>query len=1543
MKSLNFLKGLSVFTMLVFIFSIISSTSGIGQCNDLYIAGVIDGPLTGGVPKGVQVCAINDIADLSIYGIGVANNGGGTDGQEYTFPAVPLLAGECFFVASESPNFNAWFGCDPDDTSSSIDMNGDDAVELFCSGNVVDLFGDINTDGTGTAWEYMDGWAVAADMMQNTTFDPAEWTFSSPNALDNETTNCTAATPYPNPVCPCNIQSLVAGTQSLCNSTDNTYTQEIIVTFCTAPSTGTLDVNGQSFAISTSPQTVTLVGLIADGLPLDITATFSDDTNCTLTEIGLITAPISCAVSCSDLYIAGVIDGPLTGGVPKGVQVCAINDIPDLSIYGIGIANNGGGSDGQEYTFPAVPLLAGQCFFVASESTSFNAWFGCDPDDTSSSIDLNGDDAVELFCSGNVVDLFGDINTDGTGTAWEYMDGWAVAADMMQNTTFDPAEWTFSSPNALDGETTNATAATPYPIPVCTDVCNIDLIELVEVGNCDPLTNTYVVTLSITYTNPPLTGTLDVNGQSFSISGSPQEVMLVLTSDGSLVNVVAGFSNETDCTFSALELFTAPEPCGILYEDCFIDNGDFSNFVVINDQGATSTGQWNASFSNYEFNGFVSGSSNDQAVEFWTISPLLEYPYASAGQLLFDWSETFDDTDIEVLISTDYIGSGDPNVATWTQLSLINGPDLAGTETTGSETIAIPTGDLTGFYIAFKYADDAAYSRWRISNIVVQTDDCTGLPEITIVDPCNCNDPLNNANPDGSINWFHDLIQITGPAGQTWEVTAVAGTAPALDMSGITFLNIGTQFTEVSPGVYELDIWHQLGVGYNFNVSNGTDDLIASGICTEDCTFCDLTINTVTPSCNADGTYSVDICFDYIAPFSTDVNVNINNVDLGDYPYPANSGECITVNTAMIGDATTGVQLILKDAASSNPVYISELHYDDSDTNDPNEFIEISGLAGTDVTGYTLLFYNGNGGTVYRTENLSGIIGDDGSGCGTLIITSMNNIQNGSPDGVALVDPSGMVLEFISYEGTFVAVGGAADGMTSVDIGVQESNSTMNTSSLSLTDAGWVITNPNSMGIFNPGLSCNMPCEAMITFDEPQCCTADGGTVSSTSDLDICSGDGDSNIILVDVTDNVSIDGVDVSCGFILTNSDVDPTVLSTGIINIGENPAMIDLEGAAQGSCQIWSICWEGTQPVVAEGQLMSTITALCFDISDNSIVVNKNEVAGGSISTVDVTSVCSGDGVDDLINVDIIDNLGMNFQLVVTDANGNIVELPTSSPINFEGGQIGICYIYNLSYGDGLIGLDLGANIADLQGCFDLSNSIEVTKNPIPVVSITSSNADICVGGTVALTGSPTGGIFSVSGSGSITNDILTATGAGTLTITYTFTDANGCTGSAMQTIKVIKPELIGITEINEGLEPGECNEVVFFNDPYLNPNSPCQICPDPMGVLPGAVTTQTGNSNYSENLDANGFLVDFTLGAGTGTSGTVNYQIVAPVDGSLTFDFVYTNAEAAYWDPFMITGPNGTIADISDFATTTSTGSGTYCEAALAGDAFDFNLRT
>ena len=164
--------------------------------NDLIITAVYDGPLTGGTPKGVELYALNNIADLSIYGIGSANNGGGTDGEEFTFPSVAATAGQFIYVASDSAQFNTFFGFAPDYTNSAVNINGDDAIELFQCGQVVDVFGDINTDGTGEPWEHLDGWAYrnCATGPDGSTFVLANWTFSGPNALDNETSNTTAAT-----------------------------------------------------------------------------------------------------------------------------------------------------------------------------------------------------------------------------------------------------------------------------------------------------------------------------------------------------------------------------------------------------------------------------------------------------------------------------------------------------------------------------------------------------------------------------------------------------------------------------------------------------------------------------------------------------------------------------------------------------------------------------------------------------------------------------------------------------------------------------------------------------------------------------------------------------------------------------------------------------------------------------------------------------------------------------------------------------------------------------------------------------------------------------------------------------------------------------------------------------------------------------------------------------------------------------------------------------------------------------------------------------
>ena len=165
------------------------------------------------------------------------------------------------------------------------------------------------------------------------------------------------------------------------------------------------------------------------------------------------------------LIITGVLDGPLSGGLPKAIELYVTADIADLSIYGLGSANNGGGTDGQEFTFPSDSASAGSYIYVSSEATGLPAFLGFAPDYTTGAAGINGDDAIELFQSGAVIDTFGVPNVDGSGEVWDYLDGWAVRKPgTIASAIFNPDDWTYSGANALDGETSNATAATPFPV-----------------------------------------------------------------------------------------------------------------------------------------------------------------------------------------------------------------------------------------------------------------------------------------------------------------------------------------------------------------------------------------------------------------------------------------------------------------------------------------------------------------------------------------------------------------------------------------------------------------------------------------------------------------------------------------------------------------------------------------------------------------------------------------------------------------------------------------------------------------------------------------------------------------------------------------------------------------------------------------------------------------------------------------------------------------------------------------------------------------------
>jgi len=133
--------------------------------------------------------------------------------------------------------------------------------------------------------------------------------------------------------------------------------------------------------------------------------------------------------------------------------------------------------------------------------------------------------------------------------------------------------------------------------------------------------------------------------------------------------------------------------------------------------------------------------------------------------------------------------------------------------------------------------------------------------------------------------------------------------------------------------------------------------------------------------------------------------------------------------------------------------FINEFHYDNAGS-DVGEFVEVAGAAGTDLSGWSLSFYNGTNGAPYASWDLSGILTDQSNGFGTFAVTGSSTIQNGDSDGIALIDNLGQVVQFLSYEGQLTASNGAATGQMSTDIGIAESSSTNTGYSLQRTGFG---------------------------------------------------------------------------------------------------------------------------------------------------------------------------------------------------------------------------------------------------------------------------------------------------------------------------------------------------------------------------------------------------------------------------------------------------------------------------------------------------------
>ncbi|NOY37839.1 MAG: T9SS type A sorting domain-containing protein [Chlorobi bacterium] len=95
----------------------------------------------------------------------------------------------------------------------------------------------------------------------------------------------------------------------------------------------------------------------------------------------------------------------------------------------------------------------GSTFVIANNNTDFQTYYGFAPDMSNTSVSGNGDDGYYLYMGGDhttgtLLDAYGEPDIDGTGTAWEYLDGKAVRnSDIgLPNTTWTASEWTITQP-----------------------------------------------------------------------------------------------------------------------------------------------------------------------------------------------------------------------------------------------------------------------------------------------------------------------------------------------------------------------------------------------------------------------------------------------------------------------------------------------------------------------------------------------------------------------------------------------------------------------------------------------------------------------------------------------------------------------------------------------------------------------------------------------------------------------------------------------------------------------------------------------------------------------------------------------------------------------------------------------------------------------------------------------------------------------------------------------------------------------------------------
>ncbi len=203
--------------------------------------------------------------------------------------------------------------------------------------------------------------------------------------------------------------------------------------------------------------------------------------------------------------------------------------------------------------------------------------------------------------------------------------------------------------------------------------------------------------------------------------------------------------------------------------------------------------------------------------------------------------------------------------------------------------------------------------------------------------------------------------------------------------------------------------------------------------------------------------------------------------------------------------------------------------------------------------------------------------------------------------------------------------------------------------------------------------------------------------------IDIVIGEGVTDTIFI-TNDQIPIGD---SLAWLILNTDDE-------IIDIPAAGPPFTFEDSNEDTCAIRFLTYSTGLTGLEVGNHIDSLQG-CFSLSNNDVKIAKKRLLGGNLSLssgLATDTVCVGDGVDDIISFSVTGQLGDAQDFLVTDDQGVILQVTDNALVNFEGSGQGVCRIYSISYSGTINGLLAGQNIANISGCYALSNAIPITR---------------------------------------------------------------------------------------------------------------------------------------------------------------------------------------------------------------------------------------